>query len=196
MPGAIIAAAHVPAYWNPATVARIGGVSPEDLVWIMAAGGISWYLAAFTWRAHLTAAPKPRVVARRMLAIGAPAVLVMVGAAVVAEGRYVMPVNLGLMLVLAAVLGRLRPDGRVLAVSGALGFAGFHLLEDVVFLASWPEAIGYWVPEAELPFRILGVPAYEVLWAAGYGAVWPLLVFFACDVRFTEPASSPGSRAG
>jgi len=131
-----------------------------------------------------------------MLAIGAPAVLVMVGAAVVAEGRYVMPVNLGLMLVLAAVLGRLRPEGRVLALSGALGFAGFHLLEDVVFLASWPEAIGYWVPEAELPFRILGVPAYEVLWAAGYGAVWPLLVFFACDVRFTEPASSPGSRAG
>ena len=42
VPGAIIAAAHVPGYWNPATVARIGGVSPEDLVWIMAAGGISW----------------------------------------------------------------------------------------------------------------------------------------------------------
>ena len=70
-----------------------------------------------------------------------------------------------------------------MALCGSAGYMLFHFLDVKAFFAIWPETKSYWTPGAQLPFEVLGVPAWEVIWAAAFGFAWPLVLAFALDLR-------------
>jgi hypothetical protein len=98
-----------------------------------------------------------------------------------------MPPILVGTVVLAAVLLALRREFLPLALAGAAGYTVFHTVFLAASLQIWPHTRAFWTPAAQLSVEILGVPAYEVLWAAAYGLAAPLLMGHVFNARWRPP---------
>jgi hypothetical protein len=66
-----------------------------------------------------------------------------------------------------------------LIVPGMLGFTAIYTAVSWFVLGVFPGAAGFWLDSAVCGRRVFGLPVEEILWAASFGATWPV-VFAYC----------------
>jgi len=76
-----------------------------------------------------------------------------------------------------------RPSYCRLAALPAVGFAVLHAATLVVLIDLWP-SFGGWRPDAVWGPAVGGIPLDEIVWAAVFGASWPLVAAYVIDLRF------------
>jgi hypothetical protein len=73
-----------------------------------------------------------------------------------------------------------------LALAGGMAYLTLYL---AILKCSWsafPEFLSAWNWAGLCGVTVLGIPLEEIGWAAGYGAVWPLIMAYALQARM-EP---------
>jgi hypothetical protein len=186
-PFALLAAVHFPGFWEPVLIFG-GRIGIEDFLWCGAAGTTVWCFALLAithlpewhcdWRA---------MVGRAAIVGGLGAVLHWPELALVPSPAGRMPATLVSMTGVAAVLVWFgtRIALRQIALP-ACAYAIYHWIDVWCFFRFWPESRAYWNPDAQLPFAIAGVPAYEVFWAVLFGATWPIIMTFVTSLRVSD----------
>ena len=103
-----------------------------------------------------------------------------------------LPATLVAMAVVSGWLLRRQPELRPLALTGMVSFAVLYV---AVLKFSWvvfPAFAADWNWAGLCGVTVGGVPAEEILWAAGYGGVWSLMLGYAFQVRLApRPVTSP-----
>ncbi len=190
MPMALLSCQHIPWYWQPKLTARYI-TTVEDVLFTTSIGIICWFLAILPFSSRIEISPKTGQLIGRFSCCTLAGLLVIQFALILAGTLLaVMPATIIAMGVLAVALLAIRIDLLLLAVSGGVGYMLFHFVDMSATIAVWPEVRSYWNPAAQLPFDIFGFPAYEFIWALGFGFVWPLLVGYTCNARWRQENST------
>jgi hypothetical protein len=197
-PFGLLSFEYIPKYWNPTLLLWFGPASGEDILFIAASGMLGWAVAAWPFRQRLRHAwfennSKDRWSALlTRFAIGA-----VPGLAVSYAFKYGLPsqpVMNGTMWGIAvggALLLCWKPRLWLLAVVGCTAFLlGYFALMKLLFLVA-PEWSAPWHSALQPHSWVAGVPLYELLWAAGFGAVWPLFVGYCLDTRLVSRTDPP-----
>lgn len=165
--------AFVPEYWSPH---RMPGspLAAGDLIFSFATGGLAWLLAAGVRDRPLRPSFTPgRFVIRYLV----PS---LVGAGFVVGlwrlGVPIMPAALIGIGVGALVLAGVYRHRVSRMIRGAAGFGLFYSLVLKLALALWPSFLVCWRREGPLDSLVWGLPLGEILWAAGFGAIWPAFI--------------------
>jgi len=172
-------------YWHPR---RIGGLSLgfEDALLSFMLAATTWYLAALVFGGSL------QVEVRYQTALRRAAILSVVGGLLflpVAEsGVDPMTALLLTYLILTPLLWwQNRWAWRLVAI-GIPALALTWLAALRFFFWVHPEAVLVWNPQGPWGTLIAGVPRGELVWAAGYGGLWPLVTAYVYDVRWRPGA--------
>jgi len=190
-PWALSSVLFVPDYWNPERLWG-GPVGVEDLVFSYSTGVLAWALPY--WRLP---APIPSL---QLSAQGVGRLLLcwlagsLACTTLLSAGARAMPATLASMLILGTALARMRRDLIGPTLRGALGFAGLYFLVLKSLFMAYPVMPGYWNGAGLLGFWLTGVPVDELLWAASFGAVWPLMMTY-CLAPPARAASRHVSRS-
>lgn len=184
-PTALFAFFFVPDYWKPVLVVPLP-VGLEDVIFCFSTGGIVWLLAVWPQRERPQLRLRTRLVLMRLLACALPSMLFYF--ALWCGGLSVMTSAVLTMVMLAIVLLWLRPRFLAIALMGTMGFSFFYILFARTALAICPP--GHWNVEKLWGYWVLRVPLGEIVWAAAYGFVWPLLMAYAFNA---ELAPVPGA---
>jgi hypothetical protein len=179
VPCSVLAATHGD-YWNPV---RLGGFAygVEDLIFTYTAGTAAWMAAALWVRNGWTVERSRTSAVRRMMPWGLCAVI---DVALWQAGLDSMTAALAASLVLLACLVVRRPALWRLAVAGMVTFSAFYVAVLRLQFAAWPAFVRYWNPGGWWIRSLFGIPVGDVAWAAVFGAVWPLVIANALDIRF------------
>jgi len=187
IPSGLLSYLFVPAYWNPRFTFHYLS-SPEDLMFSASTGTIACAIAFVSFGAQRTMRLDVRKALRRIAATLIAMLLTLeILLHSIFDATDVMRVVLATMaLVGVYVLSRHRELLRlsVISATGFLLFYGVWL--GSLKLTIWPHLLEAWNPAAQLPFLILGLPAFELAWAFLFGAVWPVFFVWCC-----EPVSEP-----
>ena len=175
-------------YWHPARVGDVR-VGIEDILASLSSGGFIWAAAA-RGATGLSLQLETTGVVRRYLGT------TLLGAAVFSachlSGMLPLPATLVAMVVVSGWLLRRRPELRPLALTGMVSFAVLYV---GVLKFSWvvfPAFATDWNWAGLCGVTMGGVPVEEILWAAGYGGVWSLMMGYAFQAR-VEPQVAPAA---
>jgi hypothetical protein len=187
IPSGLLSYLFVPAYWNPRFTFHYLS-SPEDLLFSASTGTIACAFAFVPFGARWTMRLDVRKAFRR---ISVTLITMLLTIEILLHSIFdatdVMWVVLPTMVLVGSyVLARHRELWKISVVSatGFLLFYGVWLVS--LKLTIWPHLLEAWNPAAQLPFLILGLPAFELVWAFTFGAVWPIFFVWCC-----EPVSEP-----
>ena len=176
----------VPNYWCPAQVIAGFGIGLEDLLFMFVMGSLC--VIAATWSAgdRIEWRLDWRRLARRYpiclgLGLLPQLLLLRLGASMSSV------MILGTLLVAAAMLCIERREWRM-AASGAVGVLAFHLLSSKLAFVAAPGYLQQWNLSELCGLAVWGVPIEEVVWAAGFGACWPLGLAYLFGVRLAPAA--------
>ncbi|MEX1311433.1 MAG: lycopene cyclase domain-containing protein [Candidatus Sulfomarinibacteraceae bacterium] len=172
----------VPEYWDPVRVWSLV-VGPEDLVFSFANGGIVWYLA--TWRRRVLPADDRSVAAFVARFLGWSLLGVASSIPPHLAGFAPMTCCFFSMAVVGTALLISRPDLRMLAATGALGFSTLYTAIGVMTMITFPSFTTQWTHENLCGLAVLGLPLEETAWAFGFGAIFPLIVASSAKIRVT-----------
>jgi hypothetical protein len=182
-PLSIVSPLFRPEYWDPICITDLP-VSIEDVLFSFAAAGIAWILAVRPLDGRLTTdLGFKRSLARYTAWSIAGLAMALTGWSL---GLGVMTAFLVAMVVLAPVLLIRRPELWPLAVAGGVGFGFVHTLVAIMILAVYPELGQQWTTSNLLGVKLRGLPIEEVLWAVGYGAIFPLMLGHSFDAGVRE----------
>jgi hypothetical protein len=190
-PFAFASPAFVPEYWTPKRIACFLA-GPEDILFSFANGVLVWLLAV----APVLGFIQPHFDRTRMLRtffawtiIGfAISTLVQAAGLTIWGGTVVACAAVSLL-----VLQR-RPALWSVAVRGTIGFTAFYTLLLVGTFTVWPHFLDQWNAAALSGIFLIVVPLEEVVWAAGYGAAWPLIMAHAFGFRPASAGRTSNSR--
>jgi hypothetical protein len=173
------------AYWNPR---RIIGILPslEDVLYTVAAAGITWLLS--TWMIHrrMSVNIKARTLLFRYLFIfvsGAPFAFGSLWLEISPMSRLLLPIAM-----MGIVLLWLKPKLWIVAAWGCVGFAVYHILLLVTAFAVTPSFAESWYAASLWGPRLWGVPLDEIAWAAAFGALCPLFAAYVLDAQVMASA--------
>jgi hypothetical protein len=185
----------IPAYWEPELTFHFI-TSPEDLIRALASATIVWTLAITLFRKRLTS---PHPLRRTLLwifiayLIAGPAFLGL-KRLFFGEPEQVMAVMFIQMAATGIGIAIFRPSLLPLAITGSIGGLIFHLIDMITVFAVAPEFRDAWNARGQLTYDVLGIPAWEIVWGAGFGFTWPLLVCLLTGIRLKpkkHPLASP-----
>ncbi len=172
----------IPEYWSPFQEDKFIGAA--DFLFSFSTGGIAWMLAAIGIKPELALSWKPLLFCRRyaggaVLGVLFSLFLRLMGLKIMTA--VLVSIVIGL-LVLAWRFRRLRH----FALTGGLGFAVFYFL-----LLKWMFSVSsgfpmQWNTAGLSGLDLWGVPVEEILWAAGFGAIWPRFMTYVFDARLKE----------
>lgn len=175
------------AYWHPA---RLGGLQLglEDLLLSVASGVFLWSLPAGLAANRIRLQMDWAVLLRRYLGV------TLAGAALVGICRGLgaspsLSLTTTMVAITAGVLA-LRPAYWRLATAGGASYLALYL---TILKCSWsafPAFSSQWNWAGMCGVTIFGIPLEEIGWAAGYGAVWPVMMAFTLRAR-VEPNALP-----
>lgn len=184
VPYALFSFEFVGSYWHPRTIAFWWITSPEDLLFSFSAGVTAWLLATWPFGDNLRCTPSWNLLLRRYL--GLSALGIGIGYAI----KFTHPI--GVMnsamvgvVVVGGLLCWLKRDGLRISLAGMLGFGLYYLVLGAASIGLWPHFAEQWRSAELLSFNIFGLPSYELIWALGYGAVWPLFMAYIYSATFT-----------
>ena len=186
LPFAIYSFEFIPQYWNPKLVLWLGFCSVEDLLFASATGVIAWTLAA---ERLPVMQPRPGWLRRYLLiyALG-------VGTGYILKFTLphpnVMNSTMAGIALSAAVMLWLRRSLWPLMLRGGVLFSVAYALFLKAALLLMPGFLSQW--SADVPFGYwLGMPVYELFWAAAFGAVWPLFIAYTWGYRLKAREANP-----
>jgi hypothetical protein len=197
LPYALLSFEYIPRYWNPRLLGWFGFASIEDLLFSSATGLLGWFAAAWPLRARLHHAfmEQPdgvpvaldwRSLFRRYLPLSAAGIGLGYAIRYGIPGTPVMTSTLCGMAASGVFLLWRQPRLWPLAGNGALAFAlGYAMLVKLMFTV-WPGFMDAWGIAEQPHVWLWGIPLYELLWAAGFGAVWPLTVAWCLGTRYSQ----------
>jgi hypothetical protein len=172
--------AFIPEYWSPFQESD-RFIGEADFLFSFSTGGIAWMLAAARMKHGFVFSWKPRLFCMRFLVNAVLGVffsllLWHLGLKIMTAVLLSMAVGL---LVLSLKLHRLQH----IALTGGLGFSLFYFL----FL-KWSYTVSsgfplHWNQGSLSGLNLWGVPVEEILWAAGFGAIWPRFMAYVFDAR-------------
>lgn len=171
-------------YWHPS---RLGGLplGLEDLLLSVSSGVFLWTLPAMLSSRRLEISIQWKIVLRRYLLI------TLAGAGLVGICRFFgLSASFSLATAMAAIsLGILTHSAAYwrLALAGCLSFLGLYLTILNCVWAAFPSFISEWNWAGLCGITLMGIPLEEVCWAAGYGAVWPLMMACVLQARIQQP---------
>jgi len=179
-------------YWRPVL---LGGMrcGVEDLLFSYSTGVLAW-LTASLWSLEGCAVGirSYRIALLRSL----PWVLATAAADVGLWFAGLDRLTAGLLSsagLLLFLLGRRASLWR-LALAGLVSFTLVYLLIVKLDFAVWPNFVSYWNADGLWGSLVFGIPRGEVAWAAVFGAVWPVVIASALDIRFDSRNSPAPSR--
>jgi len=174
-------------YWHPVL---LGGMhyGLESLSFTYATGALAWLTAGLWSIKRCTAGTRSFSAAFLRLAPWAIAVTA-VYIALLLGGMNCLTASLVPSACLLLFLLVRRASLWRLALSGLASFTVVYLLAVRLDLAVWPDFVSYWNPTGPWGARFLGIPCGEMVWAAVFGAVWPVVIASALDIRFGDEES-------
>jgi hypothetical protein len=182
-PLSIVSPLFRPEYWSPACIADLP-VAIEDVLFSFAVAGIAWLIAVRPVEDRLTTdARLGRLAARYTAWSTAGLAVALVGWSL---GLGIMTAFLVAMLVLGPFLLVRRPSLWPIAVAGGVGFGLFYTVGAILIIAAVPELGPQWTTSNLMGIDVRGLPIEEVLWAVGYGALFPLMLAHCFDARLRE----------
>ncbi|MBN2082167.1 hypothetical protein JW859_08155 [bacterium] len=182
----------IPEYWDPQLIAWWGITSPEDLLFSTSTGVLACFIAYLPLGKRLVFDLHWRVILSRfffysVLGIGTGYFLDWI-----IPRLDTMTGTLASVVLIGAILLIIRRELWPAVAWGGLGFSVMYAL--IVLLGAWlfPAFLADWTPTRLINLEYHGLPASELFWAAGNGAVWPLLVAHASGCRLAkQPARAP-----
>ncbi len=179
LPFAYLEQFAVPVYWDPPRIQAWGNAGPEDFLFVFAIGGLAWVVAALPSRHPGGPLPPPRAILRRYAAV----VLTGFPLSLLALVPDVKPMTYTLLpiVVSGAVFLTMRPAWWRLALGGAAGYCLAHCAVFKGVLVVAPSFIGAWNRDNLWGPAVWGLPLDEIVWALGFGAVWPLFAGLLFD---------------
>jgi len=183
-PYALASVGFVPEYWNPVRVANFL-TGPEDIIFSFANGGIVWLLSIWLVQRRVTLSLQTGRLFRRYIACTSSGVALILVCRF--SGLGVMTSVTVSIVALGVLLLWRRGELWPIPVAGAIGFTLLYLVLTVAVSMIWPDYLMQWNADNLWGPIFLGVPLEEVVWAFGYGAVWPLLMAYVFDARLVLP---------
>lgn len=171
VPHALLVPLFVPEYWNPRCIATIHHISPEDVIYLFAHGGITWLVSTWPMRHRIVIHVVLFRLLKRYAAIEGFAVAMHLSCWWFGLGA--MTSHMATMAVKALVLLWLRGELWMIPVAGGIGYTGFTLICLPLACALCPHFPSLWNAEGIWGPRLGGVPLEEFLWAFLAGAVTP-----------------------
>lgn len=171
------------AYWHPA---RLWGlrVGLEDLLLCVSSGVLLWSLPARLEAGHFHLRIDWATIFRRYSGVTIAGAL-LVGICRSSGTNSVFSLLIAMVAVSSGILIRRAGYWR-LALAGSGSFLVLYL---AILKGTWylfPSFSSDWNWAGLCGVNLLGVPLEEICWAAGYGAVWPLIIAYAVQAGF-EP---------
>lgn len=191
LPTILFAPTFEPLYWSPERT--LGGrIGPEDAVVTAAIAAWGWYLVAVRYGRRLEAVADVATAFRRSLVPGAAVIGAYFG--LLAVGLDAMTSLLATCIGAAVVLVARQPEQRAIAAWGAGSLMVVWFLLVAATYAFFPDFVHDWNLTGPWGRRIAGVPLGEIVWAAVYGAFWPLFFghVFAVRMRPVEARAIGG----
>ncbi len=182
-PTAILALVTNPFYWRPKLIVPMP-VGIEDIIFDFINGGTVWMASAgiLTWI-------KPQIVhpvfsARRAIlscvfGITASGVLFLVGFRSIDAPFIAMIVWLILMICI-------RKENWLLVCIGAPAFTILYIFVFKTVMVFWPQFLSVWKGGGIWGWYFWEIPLGEIVWAALFGAVWPITIAYIFDMRFDQ----------
>lgn len=183
-PYALASISFVPEYWNPVRVANFL-TGPEDIIFSFANGGIVWLLSIWLVQRRITLSLQTGRLLRRYIACTSSGVAFILVCRF--SGLGVMTSVMVSVVVLGVLLLWRRGELWPLPVAGAIGFTLLYLVLAGAVSVIWPDFLLQWNADNLWGPSLLRLPLEEVVWAFGYGAVWPLLMAYVFDARLVLP---------
>lgn len=168
-------------YWRPVLLSRIP-IGVEDMIFTYSFGAAAWMIAALWCLESCTVGIRAFWTAFLLMM---PWALITVAAGMffwlagMPHLTAILVSSAGLLLFL---LGRRMSLWR-LALAGLVFFTPAYLLVEKLQFAAWPNYLSYWNAGAPWGTLVLGIPRGEIAWAAVFGAVWPVVIASALDIR-------------
>jgi hypothetical protein len=185
-PFALFSFEFIPKYWQPRLLLWFGPASVEDLLFSSATGLLGWCVAAWPVRLRLWHGLLEDEAGQKRIDWRQLAVRFALGAGPGIAVAYALKYGLPGTSVIAGTMWGIAVGGALLfwrerrlwplAASGGLAFSAVYGLFLLAILHAWPRLAVAWTSALQPHIWLGGVPAYELLWAAGFGAVWPLFV--------------------
>ena len=189
-PWALTCLILTPSYWQPVYLLVRLGVGMEDVAFMFTSGILSWTLAQCPF--ERCAGPPDSTASFLRRALGCWGCGSLLFSVFQLAGWRLMWSVLATMVLLSAALVAVRPDLRGVSLRGMVRFAVcYPAILKLVFIAS-PSFVSHWNRDALLGYYLFGLPVEEILWAAGFGAVWPTILAFAVEPQSESRASSAG----
>ena len=174
----------VPGYWKPNGLFDFS-VSAEDFLFMFNSGILAWLSASWLFGGGVFLGKGMRqLLIHRSLLFVVPSF-----AALAVSDLINLKIGILIPTVWAAsalVLFQLHPELRVFMISGALTFGVIYFIQVACVFAAAPTFAAAWNYPNLIGGRVCGVPLDEILWAAGFGAVWPAFL-----VHVTQGGLSP-----
>lgn len=191
-PFALTSVLVVPEYWNPSRLAVLLA-GPEDIVFAFASAGLAWLASVWSLRHRVTFQPRPGRMWWRYVG-GAIGGLAVGDLCWQLGGGPIMATITAFGALIAVILWR-RREFWPLVLAGVVGYALVYVIALKLWYVLVPGFGAQWNVHALWGPMVLGVPLDEVVWAAAFGAAWPLFVAYLFDARLHPVPQSNRGRA-
>jgi hypothetical protein len=188
MPFCIYEIVFIPEYWSPV---QLGGrlIGLADFLFSFSTGGIAWMCATFCLKENVRFSCRPRLFFKRFF--GGSMLGVMLSLILWFLGFKIMIAVLLSMLIGFIVLSWRFRRLHNISLIGALGFAfSYFAVIKLMFLFSSTFPY-YWNHNNLSGYGLWGVPLEEVLWALGFGAIWPRFIAYVFDADTVKNRGRP-----
>lgn len=174
----------VPEYWDPVRIASfLTGL--EDIIFSFANGGIVWLFAVSLFSNHIIVDLNLKKIIERYIICGLLGELVFLMFWL--SGHKVMTSSIMSVFFIGIIILFLKPKLFSIFLVGLISFTIFYILLLKLSFIIWPSFLNFWNFDNLIGTFILGMPVEEILWAAGFGAVWPVLMAYILDARIAYP---------
>jgi len=174
-------------YWSPT---RLGGfqLGIEDALFSFDTAAISIIMTTLILNSRLTFDFQMRLFIKRSLIPFSLAIIIFLSGC--RAGLNAMTSLLLTHAALIAVLLGFRPDMFLMAIVGLFGFVPVYFIVIKVYFWMWPGFVYEWNQNHLWGRLACGVPLGEIVWALGFGAMWPLFVGYAFNGNLLGPSKN------
>lgn len=171
----------VPEYWNPVRVFEISA-GPEDVIFSFANGGIVWMIAIWALRDRVRMELRAkRIIVHTLgyLSFGYSCFILfrLMGLGAMISATYSI-------YALGAVVLAIRRDLWPLALVGSVSFGLLYFTVIRGCFAIFPGFLSQWNHSNLWGPIAFGVPVDELVWASGFGGVWPIMMAWSFGAHF------------
>lgn len=179
----------VPDYWNPefAVPVYLGGhffFGLADIVFSFATGALAWLFLVHRTNGSISWQIPAQRIFLRFLMYGVPGILIARALKMTVLPELPMVATFIGIAIMSVLYFRAKPWAVILAVQASLRFTAVYVVFLLAIIWLMPSSLAYWNTPHHLSFQILGLPFFEVAWAAVYSLVFPMFQMTVIDAKW------------